>query len=157
MTQKIGRSRRAGALARVGLMTAVVAALGGCSIDSLGYVPDEGALERVKPGEQSRDDVAQLLGTPSSVVPFGDDTWIYISRKTSTFAFLQPTVIEQNVLVVEFDQGGLVRDVRRYKLEDGKSIDPVTRKTPSPGKELTFLDQLIGNIGRFNPAEKPVR
>ncbi len=95
-----------------------------------------------------------MLGTPSSVVPFSDDTWIYISRKVSTIAFLDPRVLEQNVVVVQFDQGGVVQDVRRYTLEDGKAIDPVTRKTPSPGKELTFLEQLVGNIGRFNPADK---
>src|SRR5262245_13087988 len=107
--------------------------LSGCfiaTIDSLGYVPDEGALERVKPGQQTREEVAQLLGTPSSIVPFSEDTWIYISRKTSTVAFLDPTVIEQNVVVVQFDQGGVVQDVRRYTLEDSKNIDPVSRKTP---------------------------
>jgi outer membrane protein assembly factor BamE (lipoprotein component of BamABCDE complex) len=56
------------------------------------------------------------------------------------------------VVVVGFDDTGLVRDVRRYTLEDGKLIDPVTRKTPAPGKELSFLEQLVGNVGRFNPA-----
>jgi outer membrane protein assembly factor BamE (lipoprotein component of BamABCDE complex) len=138
----------------MGLLTAMAASLSGCffaTIDSQGYVPDADALERVQPGTQSREDVAQLLGTPSSVVPFSDDTWIYVSRKVSTIAFLDPTVLEQNVVVVQFDQGGMVQDVRRYTLEDGKAIDPVTRKTPSPGKELSFLDQLIGNIGRFTP------
>ena len=160
MARSIGPFKRAGALARWGMLGVMASALSGCffaTIDSQGYVPDEGALDRVKPGQQTREDVAQILGTPSSVVPFSDDTWIYISRKVSTVAFLDPTVIEQNVVVVHFDQGGLVQDVKRYTLEDGKPIDPVTRKTPSPGKELTFLDQLIGNIGRFNPNEKSQR
>jgi outer membrane protein assembly factor BamE (lipoprotein component of BamABCDE complex) len=157
LIQSFGRFPRAGALARMGLLTVMAAALSGCffaTIDSQGYVPDEGTLERVKPGAQTREDIAQMLGTPSSVLPFSDDTWIYISRKVSTVAFLDPRVLEQNVVVVQFDQGGIVQDVRRYTLEDGKPIDPVTRKTPSPGKELTFLDQLIGNIGRFNPTDK---
>lgn len=157
MIRSFGRFPRASALARLGLLSVMAASLSGCffaTIDSQGYVPDEGALERVKAGEQTRDDVAQLLGTPSSIVPFSDDTWVYISRKVSTLAFLDPKVLEQNVVVVQFDQGGVVQDVRRYTLEDGKAIDPVTRKTPSPGKELTFLDQLIGNIGRFTPGDK---
>jgi outer membrane protein assembly factor BamE (lipoprotein component of BamABCDE complex) len=138
----------------MGLLAGLAASLSGCmfaTIDSQGYVPDADSLDRVKPGTQSREDVAQLLGTPSSVVPFSDDTWIYVSRKVSTIAFLDPSVIEQNVVVVQFDQGGMVQEVRRYTLEDGKAIDPVSRKTPSPGKELTFLEQLVGNIGRFNP------
>ncbi len=134
--------------------TVALAMLAGaaCSptIDNRGYVPDKEALERVKPGSQTRADVSELLGTPSSVTPFSDDTWIYIQRKTSTIAFLEPRVLEQNVVVIDFDDAGIVKDVRRYTLEDGKLIDPVTRTTPAPGKELSFLEQLIGNVGRFS-------
>ena len=35
-------------------------------------------------------------------------------------------------------------------LEDGKEITPVARATPAPGRELSFLEQLIGNLGKFN-------
>lgn len=139
------------------LLAAVCAApiMSGCAstVDNLGYVPDPQALERVKPGGQTRNDVAEILGTPSSVTPFSEDTWIYVQRKTRTFAFFEPTVLEQNVVVVDFDDAGLVRDVRRYTLEDGKVIDPVTRKTPAPGKELSIMEQLVGNIGRFSQKE----
>ena len=132
-----------------GLLAGLLAASCTPTIDNRGYVPDPQALERVRPGGQTRGDVADILGTPSSVTPFADDTWIYIQRKTSTVAFFEPRVLEQNVVVVAFDDAELVSDVRRYTLEDGKLIDPVSRKTPAPGKELTFLEQLVGNVGRF--------
>jgi outer membrane protein assembly factor BamE (lipoprotein component of BamABCDE complex) len=143
-----GRNHRRKAVA-AGLLAGLLVASCAPTIDNRGYVPDPQALERVRPGGQTRGDVAEILGTPSSVTPFADDTWIYIQRKTSTVAFFEPKVLEQNVVVVGFDDAGLVRDVRRYTLEDGKLIDPVTRTTPAPGKELTFLEQLIGNVGRF--------
>lgn len=125
----------------------------GCSpiVETQGYLPDASVLERIQPGAQTRSDVAELLGTPSTVAAFDDDRWIYVQRKTERVAFFQPTVLEQNVVVVEFDEAGVVRDVRRYTLEDGVPIDPVTRQTPAPGKELTLLQQLIGNVGRFTP------
>jgi outer membrane protein assembly factor BamE (lipoprotein component of BamABCDE complex) len=135
--------------ASAALLLVSLAAACSPTLDQRGYVPDPVALDRIKPGGQTRGDVAELLGTPSSVTPFSDDTWIYIQRKTATLAFFEPRVLEQNVVVVEFDDAGLVRDVRRYTLEDGKVIDPVSRKTPAPGKELTFLEQLVGNVGRF--------
>ena len=144
-----GRKRRRIRSIAAGVLAGAAVAACSPTIDNRGYVPDPAALERVRPGGQTRGDVADILGTPSSVTPFSDDTWIYIQRKTSTVAFFEPKVLEQNVVVVDFDDAGLVRDVRRYKLEDGKLIDPVTRKTPAPGKELTFLEQLIGNVGRF--------
>jgi outer membrane protein assembly factor BamE (lipoprotein component of BamABCDE complex) len=140
-------------LRAAGLSLALAVSACSPTVENRGYVPDAEALDRLKPGNQTRDDVAELLGTPSAVTPFSDDTWIYIQRKTSTLAFFEPRVLEQNVVVVGFDDTGLVRDVRRYTLEDGKLIDPVTRKTPAPGKELSFLEQLVGNVGRFNTSD----
>jgi outer membrane protein assembly factor BamE (lipoprotein component of BamABCDE complex) len=149
MAQSAPRINR---LLRASAVALAVLAGAACSptIDNRGYVPDKEALERVRPGSQTRADVSELLGSPSSVTPFSDDTWIYIQRKTSTVAFFEPEVLEQNVVVINFDDGGVVKDVRRYTLEDGKLIDPVTRTTPAPGKELSFLEQLIGNVGRFS-------
>lgn len=134
-------------------------ALAGCqpTIDTRGYVPDEEAIGKVKPGELTRNDVQELLGTPSSVPPFADNTWLYIERKTSTVAFFTPKVLEQKVVVVEFNEAGIVNEVRRYTLEDGKVLDPVSRTTPSPGKELTFLEQLVGNVGKFNASDRAGR
>jgi len=119
-------------------------------IDSRGYVPTGDDLERVKAGLQGREEVQEILGSPSSISTFADDRWYYISKKTSTTAFFTPKVLEQGVVVVEFDDAGLVKDIRRYALEDGLIIDPVTRKTPAPGRELSFLEQLLGNLGKFN-------
>jgi outer membrane protein assembly factor BamE (lipoprotein component of BamABCDE complex) len=119
------------------------------TLDTRGYVPDRDALEQVRPGQQKAE-VQNLLGTPSSVTPFGDEVWLYISRKVRTVAFFKPEVLEQNVVAVEFDRNGVVNDVRHYTLADGQIIEPVDRKTPAPGRELTFLEQLVGNIGKFN-------
>lgn len=141
---------------RCAAVLAVAGTLLACQarIDSRGYVPSPEDLERVKAGLQGRDEVREILGTPSSVSNFADDRWYYISKKTRTVAFYQPEVLEQNVVVVEFDEGGFVKDLHRLALEDGQIIDPVTRKTPSPGRELSFLEQLLGNLGRFNAQPK---
>ena len=130
----------------------LVLALAACQarIDNRGYVPTGDDLERVKAGVQGREEVQEILGSPSSISTFSDDRWYYISKKTSTTAFFSPKLLDQNVVVVEFDDGGLVKDIRRYAMEDGLIIDPVTRKTPAPGRELSFLEQLLGNFGKFN-------
>lgn len=138
------------------LFFAVLAAsfLGACGIariDVRGYVPNDDDLAKLEPGRQSRDEVQQILGSPSSMGVFdAEQSWYYIYRKTSTTAFFEPEVLEQRVVVVHFDRAGTLRDVRRYALEDGLIVDPVTRVTPSPGRELSFLEQLLGNVGKFN-------
>ena len=129
-----------------------LALLGGCETvtDIRGFIPDDESLSKVQVGLQNKRDVADLLGTPSTVAPFGEETWLYISRTTRTTAFFEPKTVSQNVVAVVFDDKGLVADVRRLELADGKVIRHVARVTPSPGKELSFLEQLIGNVGRFN-------
>jgi outer membrane protein assembly factor BamE (lipoprotein component of BamABCDE complex) len=141
---------------RAGLVPVVAAcallALGACQarIDNRGYLPDEDEVARIKPGVQGRDEVRDILGTPSSASTFTSDRWYYISKKTSQRAFFDPKVLDQKVLEIDFDGNGLVQDVKNYTLQDGQKIEPVARITPSPGRELTFTEQLIGNIGKFN-------
>ena len=119
-------------------------------IDVRGFVPDDESLSKIQVGLQSKRDVGDLLGTPSSVSAFGDETWLYISRKTRTVAFFEPKLVEQHVVAIVFDDKGLVSDVRKLELADGKVLRHVARVTPSPGKELSFIEQLIGNVGKFN-------
>src|SRR5262249_55941906 len=82
-----------------------------------------------------------------------DKIWYYISKKTEQEAFLDPTVLDQEVLEIKFDDTGVVKDMRLYGIEDGKEIDPVSRATPTGGQELTFMQQLLGNIARCNSNE----
>ena len=115
-----------------------------------GYVPDDETLATIKSGIDTKDTVTAKLGSPSTVATFNDNTWIYANKRTEVFAFFEPKVIGQSVIAINFDSEGRVEELRRYALEDGRIIDPVTRKTPTQGRELRFLEQLFGNVGRFN-------
>jgi outer membrane protein assembly factor BamE (lipoprotein component of BamABCDE complex) len=128
-------------------------ALAGCTgtVDQRGNLPDPVKLAEIQPGVTTKDGISQLLGTPSSVSTFNDKTWYYISRRTEQVAFFDPSVLDQEVVMVAFDDNGVVRDVGRRTLADGRAIAPSDRETPAPGHELTFLEQLIGNVGRFSP------
>ncbi|MGE3969054.1 MAG: outer membrane protein assembly factor BamE [Dongiaceae bacterium] len=130
----------------------VAATLAACQprIDTRGNLPDVDKVVKINPGEDNQDLVADLLGTPSSVGTFDDRTWYYISTRTETIAFFKPDVVDQEVLMVQFDDAGIVSDMKIYGLEDGKVIEPSERVTPTLGREMTVLQQLIGNLGRFN-------
>jgi outer membrane protein assembly factor BamE (lipoprotein component of BamABCDE complex) len=125
--------------------------LGSCSpiIQSRGNVPDPILLNQIEPGELSRDDIANMLGSPSSIASFGKETWYYISQQTETLAFYEPVVLEQQVVAIAFDDNGMVASVNTYGLEDAQHIEPSERVTPTGGRKLTVLEQLFGNLGRF--------
>jgi outer membrane protein assembly factor BamE (lipoprotein component of BamABCDE complex) len=126
--------------------------LGACvaSVDNRGNLPEPEKLAQIQPGSTTRDQVVKILGTPSSTGVFNDKSWYYISRKTKRVAFLDPDVLDQQVYVVNFDGRGVVNSVDHKELKDGRDIQPAPGATPAPGRELTFVEQVLGNIGRFN-------
>lgn len=128
------------------LMTAACTA----RIDQRGNKPDEDQVVQINPGVDDKNRVAELLGYPSSVSTFNDSTWYYISKRTKTIAFWDPDVLDQEVLQISFDNSGIVQDMKIYGQQDGETIAYVDRKTPTPGNELTILQQLFGNLGKFN-------
>ncbi len=107
-------------------------------------------LKELVPGTSTRADVTALLGSPSTRATFDDNTWIYISEVTKTRVGRTPGVMAQDVTVLTFDQGGVLRGVKRLGQDDGLDVDVVTRATPSPGSEASFMQQLLGNVGKFN-------
>jgi outer membrane protein assembly factor BamE (lipoprotein component of BamABCDE complex) len=137
---------------RLLLSTLIAVALAACqpTIDQRGNLPDDKKISAIEPGVTTKQAVSQLLGTPSSVSTFGDKTWYYISRRTEQTAFFNPQVLDQQVIVVGFDEGGIVRNVQHLNLADSRPVDPSPRETPSAGKELGFVEQLLGNLGKFN-------
>ena len=134
------------------VLAAAALLLAGCtiSVDQRGNLPDPDKLAAIQPGTTTKEQVVKVLGTPSSESTFNDDTWYYISRKTKQVAFFSPTILDQQVYIVDFDNRGVVRNVDHRSMADGAAITPAPGATPAPGRELTFLEQLVGNLGKFN-------
>ncbi len=119
-------------------------------IDTHGFMPNPGLLSQVEAGAQDKNEIREILGTPSAVSTFDDQTWYYVTQRTENLAFFKPEIIEQRVLAISFDTSNIVADVSTYTLEDGLWVDPIDRKTPTAGKELSIIQQLFGNVGRFS-------
>lgn len=140
---------------RLGLCLALAgAAVGlsacGNSVQLRGNTPDPEDVAAIEPGVHSRQDIVDLLGSPSTVSTFQDRKWYYIGQKTEEIAFMKPSVIDRKVLVITFDDTGVVEGTTNYSLADAQDVDPVDRETPTEGRDLTLLQQLFGNIGRFS-------
>ena len=128
-------------------------ALTGCQakIVQHGNVPDEDEVVQIQPGQDDKNRVEQLLGSPSTTGTFGDDVWYYVSKRTSQTAFFEPDVIDHGVLAIAFDSQGIVQDLKVYDKSDGRLVAMVDRQTPTHGNELTIIQQMLGNFGRFSP------
>ena len=88
-----------------------------------------------------------MLGSPSTKATFGkQDIWYYIGKKTETLAFFEPKLLERKILVIKFDDQGVVETVTSYDASAGKRVELVERVTPTKGKELGFLECLVRKV-----------
>jgi outer membrane protein assembly factor BamE (lipoprotein component of BamABCDE complex) len=136
----------------VPLVVSVLALAAGCqnNEDIRGFAPAPGAVDKLEVGTQSREDVQRLIGSPSAVATFNPNVWYYISEKQEQWGPSKPWVADQNVIQVTFNESGRVEKIRYYDMNDAKNITMVARTTPTSGKELTILEQILGNVGRFS-------
>lgn len=151
------RTRQLSALALAAPLLAATLAACSSRVAVRGNLPDPEEVVEILPGDSSREDVQRILGSPSTLSTFQDATWYYIGERTEQVAFFAPEVIERSVLVVTFNDAGLVDDTRLFTVEDGQEIAMVDRTTPTEGNELTILQQLIGNIGRFGGGQDGIK
>ena len=142
--------------------------VGGCSVaDSAtfhifapteirrGQIVDPDALKQLTIGTSSRADAVAVMGTPTAKATFDDNTWIYIGQITSTRIGQVPGVDMQKVVLLSFDQGGILRGIKQLDKGDSKAIAMTPGSTKSPGSEASFMQQLLGNVGKFTPAGIP--
>ena len=114
-----------------------------------GYQVNEETLALVPEGS-SRDQVLLSLGTPSTTMRQADgtETYYYISQvKRREAAFMAAKVVDQRVLAVYLSEEDKVQRIANYGLRDGKTFDFINRVTPTGGRELSFLNQLLGAAG----------
>ncbi len=134
-----------------------VTALSGCTsvgeVMNNGYVVDEQSLALVPEGS-SREQVMLSLGSPSTTATFDNEVFYYISQKrTRPVAFMKPRLVDQSVLAIYFDKDGVVKSRANYTMKDGKVFDMISRTTPTGGKDLTFLQQLLSGGTAANTAK----
>ncbi len=115
-----------------------------------GNLPDPDRLAEVVPGEVHARDVAEILGTPSTFSTFAGESWYYISERVEYYAFLEPEILERKVVQVRFSKDGTVEWVGQKDSQQTRNIAFVDRVTPTAGNEITFFEQIFGNLGRFN-------
>ncbi|MGD9650569.1 MAG: outer membrane protein assembly factor BamE [Dongiaceae bacterium] len=141
------------------LLLTVFAALAACTPfnNTRGNFVDAERLDYIKTGETTQDQVARILGSPSAKSEFGEPAWYYIGQKTEAVAFFTPEVKKHEVTIIRFNKEGVVQAVEKVDETKLQAIKPVARATPSPGSELTIMQQLLGNVGRFQGIDKKER
>ncbi|WP_458096641.1 outer membrane protein assembly factor BamE [Roseomonas sp. WA12] len=144
------------ALRHAALAAVLLVPLAGCGFFSAPEEPrgnraEAELLSEIRPGVSSRADVTAVLGSPSATATFDAREWYYISANTHLRPGRLPGIDNQRVVVVRFDERGIVQGIEEKGQADMRNVAVVERTTPVPGNDRSLLQALFGNIGRFGP------
>lgn len=144
-----------GALRRTALIAGLALGLAACTpiVRNHGYIPLQEDLANIVVGVDTRNSVADLIGTPTSAGMTADRGYYYVSSSFRHFGPLAPKEVSREVLAITFDSRGVVSDIARYGLEDGRVVALSRRVTEDNVRDTTLIRQLLGNLGQINASQ----
>ena len=97
----------------------------------------------------NKNDIIKSLGNPSTKSKFDNDVWIYIERKQtqSKLKYLgKMKIFKNDVLVLEIDDYGVLKNKIFYNKEDMKNIKIAESTTQSGFKKNSFIYEFMSSM-----------
>ena len=98
--------------------------------------------------KSNKNDIIKILGSPSTKSILENDIWIYIENrrsKSSLFKLGKETMISNNVLVVEIDKKGILKNKKFYNIDDQNKIIFNENKTLMSDKD-SFIYGVVSSL-----------
>ena len=99
--------------------------------------------------ETNINDTKKILGYPSTQNSFDNDIWIYIERKTTVSKLRtlgKRKLLVNNVLVLEFDNRGILLKKEFYDMDDMNKIKMAKEETDVLNKKDSFVRTILSNL-----------
>ena len=99
--------------------------------------------------KSNKNDIRKLLGSPSTTGKFDTDVWIYIERKQTQSQLKnlgKMKVFKNDVLVLDFDQYGILLNKEFYNIDDMKNIDKVKSTTETGFDRKSFIYDIFSSM-----------
>ena len=104
---------------------------------------------KLKITETNKNDTRKILGPPSTESSFDNDIWIYIERKTTVSnirSLGKKKLLVNNVLVLEFDQRGLLLKKDFYNKDQMNNIKIAQNETKVLNKKNSFIRNILVSL-----------
>ncbi|CEO16524.1 SmpA / OmlA family protein [Rickettsia monacensis] len=125
--------------------------LSGCkTIENRGQSIDDSALVKLESKKLNKAEVVELIGTPTMVPEYSQNTWYYVERVMSQRAWLNPKIEKQKIVKITFDANNFMQEVVVIDDSHRQDIETVREYTRTYGTELNGLQKFVKNLGRFN-------
>jgi outer membrane protein assembly factor BamE (lipoprotein component of BamABCDE complex) len=97
----------------------------------------------------NKNDIKKLLGHPSTRSQFDNDLWIYIERKQTQSKLKnlgRMIIYENNVLIIELDDYGILKNKKFYNQEDMNKIQIAKETTNQAFKKNSFVYDFMSSL-----------
>ena len=123
-----------------------------CSINKVsnlhGFRFIDTKLDKIKLNKSNKNDVRKTIGPPSSKSTF-NDSWLYFERKKtnqSLFKLGKKNISRNNILIIEFNNMGLVKNKTLLDLNDMNDIKIAEKKTEKKFAQDNFVYNLLSTL-----------
>ena len=133
-----------------GLFALLSLSASGERVSSHGHLIDAYDLEQIVIGETTKQDILFTLGKPSFEGAFGSGKIYYVSQNMVQPAGGRKQTTSREIFTFIFDETQLLDDIIVTDETTGLEIATLKAKTPTPGAELSVINQIFANIRRRN-------
>ena len=126
------------------------------SIDVRGQFVNDAQVDEINMQKPNRAKLEEMIGTPTYVPEYSNNTWYYIQRSMTRQAWFEPKVIKQRIVKITLEKDKVSG---AQILDDLQNEDIATHSTftETHGTKQGGLEKFVANIGRFNKNTDGVR
>ena len=131
----------------------IISSLHGCNfkkrIDHHGVHLLKKKSEKITINQSNRNDIFEILGPPSTTSSFDNDLYIYIERKITTDKLIKlgkQFYLENNVLILEIDDRGILVKKDFFDLNNMNDIDLVSVETSVEYTKQSFIYDFLSSM-----------
>ena len=98
--------------------------------------------------KSNKNDIIKILGAPSTESILEDDLWIYIENRKSKSSILKlgkEIVLTSNVLVLEIDKKGILKNKKFFNIDDQNELSFSKSETAMSDKD-SFIYGVISSL-----------
>tara|TARA_B100000242_G_scaffold261438_1_gene207273 strand:- start:47 stop:502 length:456 start_codon:yes stop_codon:yes gene_type:complete len=103
----------------------------------------------IKVNKTNKNDLVKLIGPPSSVSDFDNNKWFYIERLKTNQSLIKlgnQKIEKNNVLIVQLDNFGIVKEKKLLDLENMKDVKYLNTTTEKDFKNENILYDVFSSL-----------
>ena len=103
----------------------------------------------IKVNKTNKNDLVKLIGPPSSISDFDNNKWFYIERLKTNQSLIKlgnQKIEKNNVLIVQLDNFGVVREKKLLDLENMKDVKYLNTTTEKDFKNESILYNIFSSL-----------